>query len=132
MGTIIIVVILFMNSGIFEIGGKDEESENKRAYAELEETLMKIEGVGEVAVYFHYDKSTDESMNPLTNYFSTSSPQMEKRASHAEGVLVVAEGAENQKIKNELVQILSTVLQLPEHRIIIVEMKKRGNLDENK
>lgn len=43
---------------------------------------------------------------------------------------MIAEGAENPRIRNDLSQILSTVLQLPEHQIVIVEMKKRGNKDE--
>lgn len=47
------------------------------------------------------------------------------------GVLLIAEGAEDYAIRNELSRILSSVLQLPEHRVVIVEMKKRGNMNEN-
>ena len=89
---------------------------------------MKIEGIGEVTLYFHYENG--EATNPLSDYFSISTASA-KKGNELQGVLVVAEGAEDFKIKNKLSKILSTVLQLPEHRIVIVEMKKRGNTDEN-
>ena len=90
---------------------------------------MKIEGVGEVSLYFHYEHR--ESTNPLSDYFSMSQQHRLNKWNDLQGVLVVAEGAEDFKIQNELSKILSTVLQLPEHRIVIVEMKKRGNTNEN-
>lgn len=120
-----------MNTGIFEVGGKNgQEEEDSQVYAALEQALMKIEGVGEVSLYFHYDN--EEQANPLSNYFSTATSQVEKKSNNIEGILVIAEGAKDPVIKNDLVRILAAVLQLPEHRIVIVEMKKRGNMDENK
>ena len=130
--SILVLVIFFMNSGIFEIGGNSGEVEDTRVYAALEQSLMKIEGVGEVTLYFHSNENNEELVNPLSNYFSTSTSQTKKNSKPIEGILVVAEGAKDPAIKNELARILSAVLQLPEHRIVIVEMKKRGNTDENK
>lgn len=131
-GTLLVLVIIFMNSGIFGIGGektKIEEASGK--YAELEQALMRVEGVGEVTLYIH--SNNGEETNPLSDYFSLSTtPKKDTRADNVGGILVVAEGAKDLGIKNELSKILSAVTQLPEHRIVIVEMKKRGNTDENK
>ena len=130
-GILLVLVIIFMNSGTFGIGGeKTKIEEDSREYAALEQALMKIEGVGEVVLYFHSDNSEEKS--PLSDYFSLSTTGGENRTEELEGLLVVAECAEDLGIQNELSRILSTVLQLPEHRIVIVEMKKRGNMDENK
>ena len=118
-----------MNSSIFGIGGEKRQiEEDSREYVALEQALMKIAGVGEVALYFHYAHA--EEANPLSDYFSLSSKQAGNKSDPLQGVLVIAEGAENPRIRNDLSQILSTVLQLPEHQIVIVEMKKRGNKDE--
>lgn len=88
---------------------------------------MKIEGIGEVTLYFHYENG--EASNPLSDYFSLSTSSA-KKGNELQGVLVIAESAENLEIKSKLSRILSTVLQLPEHRIV-VEIKNRGNTDEN-
>ncbi len=129
LGTIVVLVIMTMNSGIFGIGGETRKTEeDSREYAALEQALMEIEGVGEVALYFHYEHA--EAENPLSDYFSLSSSQGRKQSDPLRGVLVVAEGAKEPGVQNALSKILSTVLQLPEHRIVIVEMKKRGNMDE--
>lgn len=127
LGTIIILVIIFINSSLGGIGGEKGKKEESQQFAALEEALMKIEGVGEVSLYFHYDSG--ETVSPLSDYFSLSSGAEKKGG--LIGVLLIAEGAEDYAIRNELSRILSSVLQLPEHRVVIVEMKKRGNMNEN-
>lgn len=131
-GSALVLVIIFMNSSIFGIGGeKANTEEDSGEYVALEQVLMQVKGVGEVVIYIHSNDS--EEMNPLSDYFSLSTtPKSEARTNKVEGILVVAEGAKDPGVKNELSKVLSSVLQLPEHRIVIVEMKKRGNLDENK
>lgn len=128
LGTIIILVIIFINSSLGGIGGEKGKKEENREFVELEDALMKIEGIGEVSLYLHYVNG--ESTNPLSDYFSLSTASA-KKGNPLQGILVVAEGAEDAKIRNELSKILTAVLQLPEHRIVIVEMKKRGNTSEN-
>ena len=128
LGTIVVLVIIFINSSLGVIGGEKGKKEESGEFAALQEALMKIEGIGEISLYFHYENR--ESTNPLSDYFSTSTASA-KKGSELQGVLVVAEGAEDLKIQNKLSKILSTVLQLPEHRIVIVEMNKRGNTNEN-
>lgn len=107
-----------------EIGEKEENAET----AALEKTLKKMDGVGEVSIYFHPPAGAKEE-SPLSEYFTKTA---ESDRSDVTGVLVVAEGAKDPGVKTELTQLLSAVLQLPEHRIIIVEMTMRGNYDENK
>ena len=128
-GSLLVLVIISMNSGIFGIGGdRGQIEETNNEFRDLEEALMDIEGVGEVKLYLHSNNIEDKS--PLSDYFSLSTTREDSKKNPIEGVLVVAEGADNPGIKIELKRILSTVLQLPEHRIVI--MKKRGNLDEDK
>ena len=128
-GMILVLVIIFMNANIFEDAGKKGRiEEDSREYVALEHALMEIEGVGEVTIYFHYQDS--EEVNPLSDYFSLSTTQVEKRADNLQGILVIAEGASDPSIQNQLSKILTAVIQLPEHRIVIVEMKKRGSINE--
>ena len=128
LGTITILVIIFINSSLGGIGGEKGKKEENGEFVALEEALMKIEGIGEVTLYFHYENGEAPIRCPIT--FHCPLLQL-KKGNELQGVLVVAEGAENPKIKSKLSRILSTVLQLPEHRIVIVEMKKRGNTNEN-
>lgn len=127
LGTITVMVIIFINSSLGGIGDEKGEKEENGEFVALEEALMEIEGIGDVTLYFHYENGN--AGNPLSDYFSmsTTSP---KKGNELQGVLVIAEGAENLEIKSKLLRILSTVLQLPEHRIV-VEMKKRGSTNEN-
>lgn len=128
-GTMLVLVIILMNTRIFDMGGEKIE-EDSREEAVLAQTLGKIEGVGEVELYVHYNKR--EETNPLSDYFSPSQTKAENRTNNIEGILVVAEGGGDPSVQNRLSQMLATVLQLPAHRIVIVEMKKGRNPDENK
>ncbi|WP_438310695.1 hypothetical protein [Sporosarcina sp. FA9] len=129
LGTLIVLFIIFINSGNFGSGGeKGRIEEESREYIALEQTLKMMEGVGEVVMYFHYENG--EQISPLTDYFSLSNTSAKKEHG-LQGVLAIVEGAEDPRIKRELLKILSTVLQLPEHRIVIAEMKKRGKTDES-
>jgi stage III sporulation protein AG len=123
LGTIVLLVIIFINSSLDVIGGGKGEKEESGELVALQEALMKIEGIGKVTLYLHYENEVPA--NPLSGYFSSSTAST-KRGSGLQGILVVAEGAEDFKIQNKLKKILSTVLQLPEYRIVIDEMKKEG------
>ncbi|KXH87480.1 hypothetical protein [Sporosarcina sp. HYO08] len=128
VAAVIVFVIIFINSSLGGIGGEKEQKKESRELAALEETLMQIEGIGDIQLYFHYKNG--ESADPLSDYFSPATASS-KKGNDLQGILVVAEGAGDLKIQSRLSSILSTVLQLPEHRIVIVEMKKRGNTNEN-
>lgn len=129
LGTISILVIIFINSILGGVGGKKGQEEENRGNVALEEALMSIKGIGDVLLYFHYEQG--EITNPLSDYFSPSTTSA-KKGNQLQGILVVAEGAEDLKVRSELSRILSAVLQLSEHKIVIVEMKKRGKTSENK
>lgn len=128
VAAVIVFVIIFINSSLGGIGGEKDQKKEIRELAALEETLMQIEGIGDIQLYFHYQNG--ETADPLSDYFSPSTASS-KKGNDLQGILVVAEGAGDLKIQSRLSSILSTVLQLPEHRIVIVEMKKRGNTNEN-
>ncbi len=120
IGTLLAIFIIFINSTLGSMGGEKGKGEESREFAALEQALMKIEGIGEVLIYPHYDQQEEPS--PLSGYFSGGPSSGRKNP--LQGILVVAEGADNPKTKNELIRILSTVLQLPEHRIVVEEMKR--------
>ncbi|MEK5038721.1 hypothetical protein [Sporosarcina sp. FSL K6-3457] len=128
LGTLVILVIIVITSNLGSMGGEKGKKEESREFVELEQALMKVEGLGEVILYPHYEYA--ESANPLADYFSSSTATA-KKGNALQGLLVVAEGAEDLKIRNQLSGILSAVLQLSEHRIVIAEMEKRGNTNEN-
>ncbi|MDN4607786.1 hypothetical protein [Sporosarcina highlanderae] len=123
IGTLLAILIIFINSTIGSMGGESKKGEESREVSALEQALMKIEGIGEVFIYPHYHEKDESS--PLTDYFSVSGTKSQKQ-NPLQGILVVAEGADNPMTKNKIKRILSAVLQLPEHRIVVEEMKKRG------
>ncbi|WP_153722364.1 hypothetical protein [Sporosarcina cascadiensis] len=129
VGLMLMVGSIFFITSSGSLGGEKNKKEEKRLLSTFEETLEQMEGIGAVKVYFHYDERELESS--LAGYFSMSAAQ-DKSRSELKGLLVVAEGAEDPAVRNELSQLLANVLQLPEHRIVIVEMKKRGSYLENK
>lgn len=102
-----------LNTGREQLDGEEE--------TRLEAVLQEIEGVGHVEVYFHQPTGKNSSDSLLfSDYFQKQVP-----VSESGGVLIVAEGAENVFIRTELAEIISKILQLPQHRIVIVPMKKR-------
>ena len=77
-------------------------------------------------IYFYYDQPTTETKtddSSLSQYFSWQ--QNDKSKQKVTGVLVVAEGADSITVKNDLVTVLSSVLEIPTHRIIVRPMKKK-------
>ncbi|KZE40140.1 hypothetical protein AV656_02375 [Bhargavaea cecembensis] len=94
--------------------------------SDLESVLSEINGVGKVRVYRQGGGQEEQGgiLMPLDSYFGTSTGK--GRDTPSGGILVVAEGAGDPRIRAELVRILSGVLQLPEHRIVVVEMKNEG------
>ncbi|MCG7345163.1 hypothetical protein MHZ92_13545 [Sporosarcina sp. ACRSL] len=121
IGMLFAILIIFINSTVGSMGGEKGKGEESREFAALEQALMKIEGIGEVIIYPYYEQKEEPS--PLSDYFSGSSTTS-GRKNPLQGVLIVAEGADNPRMKNELTRILSTVLQMPEHRIVVEEMKR--------
>ena len=49
LGTIVLLVIIFINSSLGVIGGEKGKKEESGEFAALEEALMKIEGIGEIS-----------------------------------------------------------------------------------
>lgn len=107
--------------------GKVTVEGERHAQTALESTLEKIEGVGKVAIYYYDDPPTKE--DPLSAYFSLSQDEAGDDSNHIKGILVVAEGGGDPKIQNLLLKTIATVLQLHEHQIMIVEMKKGEELE---
>lgn len=79
--------------------------------------------MGKVAVYFHYDVSSENTSesDDLSLFQWTSDSKKDKE--ELIGILVVAEGANDKRIQNSLIKTLSSVLQISPHRIVIEEME---------
>ncbi len=101
-----------------------EQNDTTTAEGKLEQTLKQIRGVGQVKVYLHYDENVPVETSLLDDYFS--SGKGEKTVS---GMLIVSEGASDPAIKNQLLETISRVMQLPTHRIMIVPMERKGDVE---
>ncbi|WP_397539258.1 hypothetical protein [Rummeliibacillus pycnus] len=78
-------------------------------------------------IYFYYDQPTPDAKtdeSSLSQYFSWQQ-NAESKQQKVTGVLVVAEGADSITVKNDLVTVLSSVLEIPTHRIVVRPMEKK-------
>lgn len=100
---------------------KPEEAANQTT-ENLTSILEKINGVGKVAVYFHYEESSEKNAESDLSFFQWTS-ETKKDKENLIGILVVAEGANDKRIQNSLIKTLSSVLQISPHRIVIEEME---------
>ncbi|MGM9968150.1 hypothetical protein [Rummeliibacillus sp. TYF005] len=123
---------MLLISGFWSLtkGTKDDVNTSKSAsqqYNQLTSILSSIEGVGKVMVYFYYDQPSGEAKNDdtssLSQYFSWQQNAESKQK--VTGVLVVAEGADSITVKKDLVTVLSSVLEIPSHRIVVRPMEKK-------
>lgn len=129
VGLAAFIALFFLNGvgsdGIFG-GGKDQAGKSVND-GSLKMVLSEIEGVGEVELYFYHSNSQTGSGRTETDFLSDYfSGGASSKSEELVGLLVVAEGADDIKTKKQLLDILTRVLQLPEHRIVIVPMKKKG------
>lgn len=83
----------------------------------LQSILSAIEGVGAVQVYI-YEESTAKESRILSSYFETSKSESDI------GILIVAEGAKDERIKKMVKDAVKNVMNVPAHRIVIVPMKE--------
>ncbi|MGX9135230.1 hypothetical protein ACWV26_12790 [Rummeliibacillus sp. JY-2-4R] len=82
-------------------------------------------------VYFYYDQPDSveqKSESSLSQYFSWQ-PNSKSNEQKVTGVLVVAEGADSVTVKNDLITVLSSVLEIPTHRIVVRPMEKKEDLN---
>jgi len=121
-----IAVLLFI--AYISVTWNESEGEQHQSTTEesrLEQALGRIQGVGQVKVYFHYDAKPpngNDSDSLLNGYLSSS-----EQEDVVSGLLVVSEGASNPAIKKQLLETISRVMQMPTHRIMIVPMENKGD-----
>ncbi len=116
-----------------ETSGETSELEK-----ELENILSLADGVGETRVLIKYSTSsekipfTDKNNTTLKTTQSNSQgetlPFIAKEISAGiEGVMIVAQGGGNEKIKNEIKNAVSELLGIPIHKVNILKMDAGGN-----
>ena len=106
-------IFLFLNQS-------DRQEESTDTNNSLESILRTVDGVGDVKVYLHYEN------NKGTGSFFDTYFEPNTSVQNITGVLVVAEGAKNERTKRLLIETIANVLQVSSHRIVVVPM----NLEE--
>ena len=125
---VICITVLFISLLFSDLLTRDKgnvvETDNAVNYTteNLTSILEKINGVGKVAVYFHYENSSEQTAESDISFFQWTS-DTKKDKEKLIGILVVAEGANDKRIQNSLIKTLSSVLQISPHRIVIEEME---------
>lgn len=114
---VILVVILY---SMWTATSPDNQASNLTDEQKLAQVLEEIYQVGQVTVYFHYGEMVNLEQSTFSNYFRSTGG-----GATITGVLIVAEGASTPAIKQLLSDSVSSVMQIPHHRIIIVPMQKR-------
>ena len=111
----IIALIVLALVGFLLFRQDASPSVNETVEAKLAATLSKIEGVGQVSVYVHTATSKESSLFSFSTVENTDVYT---------GVLIVSEGASSSLIRRQLQETVSSILQLPAHRIVILPMEE--------
>ena len=110
-----------------------ENDSSKKLEKELEDILSEVEGVGNVRVMVRFstsaekipftDKSSSSEKIIRTSYGDDAAPFISKEVyAMVEGVLIVAQGGNNEKIKSEITLAVSEMLGIPIHKVNILKM----------
>ena len=102
-------IFLFLNQS-------DRQEESTDTNNTLQSILRTVDGVGDVRVYLHYENNKGTG-SFFDTYFEPSSSVQK-----VTGVLVVAEGAKDERVKRLLIETIANVLQVSSHRIVVVPM----------
>ena len=120
-GEVLPLILLSICTFIFLfLTQSDRQEESTETNNTLESILRTVDGVGDVRVYLHYEGSKATG-GFLETYFEPNTSTQ-----NLIGVLVVAEGAKDERTKRVLIETIAKVLQVSAHRIVVVPM----NLEE--
>ena len=111
-------IFLFLNQS-------DRQEESTDTNNSLESILRTVDGVGDVKVYLHYEN------NKGTGSFFDTYFEPNTSVQNITGVLVVAEGAKDDRTKRLLIETIANVLQVSSHRIVVVPMNLKEESNES-
>ncbi len=100
------------NDGGTEYIGNGDSSAATREEIRLSEVLSGIKGVGNAEVFITY--KSDEAVNVFSSSSSKSGPKIN-------GVIVTAEGAGNVVIKNDIINAVAGVFNIPAGNVTVFE-----------
>lgn len=127
-----ILILLLSVPEIWKGWTKRDRSENKESISreegavtysdeterKLEEFLENIEGVGKIRVMLT-KKSGGEGVKKSSGYdIDTGEDE-----NGVEGVLIIMEGADNAKLKSEIIEGIEVLFGIPVHKIKVIRMK---------
>ena len=141
---IIFAVGIFLMSGTPKTAAKIENTKQTRDISrQLEKILSEVEGAGNVKVLISYSSSGEkilaydseeenraEDGRDETNvknqvvYDSSRTPfVLTEYMPEVQGVIIAAQGADNENVKNQLIKGTMALLGIDEHKIEVLKMK---------
>ena len=112
-------VILLVGGGSFNHKAPQKTAEEafpQDKEQRLESILSHIDGVGEAEVMISFEKEEDDSL-----LFSEKSG----KGSGVKGVVIVADGGENAKIREKIIRATKAALGVETHKIEVFERKEK-------
>jgi len=122
IGLVLLLIVFLYASTFFETKGASEPvSENGDLEKRLEEALEQMQGVGEVHVVINY-AVTEEIADDTTNrsIFAQEAKPAGRSYTEMKGVLVVAEGADDIRIRTELIYAVMALLNVESDQVEIL------------
>jgi len=117
-------LLLFLYLSTYLTGSEQPGgSQNEMLAEQMEDALSEMKGVGEVRVVIHY---TDEEQlvsaaAPEETVFGDSEPINEVQSSREiSGVMIVAEGAEDIRVRTEMMNAVTALLDVAPNRVEIL------------
>ena len=109
----IMLVVMSMPAGKKTKLTEEKEYDSYETYLEnkLEESLSKIEGVGSVNVVL---KASKESKSTF---------QIKNEYPDIDGIIIIAEGGDDARVKSKIIEGIEALLNLPSHKICILKME---------
>jgi stage III sporulation protein AG len=148
LALVVVAIILLIYAFTLDNKAKEQKDNDKTSYDlyaiedKLEVILSEIDGAGKVSVLIYFDGTTEivtadnvetttsgdvteENRTPiLINDNGSSDPIIIKeKMPEIKGVVVVAEGANNIKVRLELIRATTTALSIDEDKVEIFKMK---------
>ena len=144
-----VMIMIISGKGYFQKDVRNTESETGSHLTfsnsaddllekELESILSSIDGFGKTKVMIKYNSSSEKA--PLAEKYNSQEKIFKSTASsesdsyitkdmyaQIEGVIIVAQGAGNELIKNEIRVAVSEMLGTPIHKVSILKMSDGGN-----
>ena len=111
-------LLLFLYLSTYLTGGGQADPQQNALAEELAEALSQMKGAGEVRVVIHYSEAAQEDEPEEVSVFGTS--ETAEPIKEVRGVLIVAEGAEDIRVRTEMVNAVTALLDISVKQVEIL------------